>query len=281
MALSINFPDLRVPDEAPIYATERADWDERAVAELARRLDVDGDVVDSGLWFVVRDRRAALEVYRASDSYRFDRIDAVGEIRDGDEHGLDANRVVAIAEDWIHEFGPRARWELHSLTEQEVLVSEGRGTEPRRLVAGTQVNYRLWLEELPLLGPGAKMQVAVGNDGAITAAYRFWREARPVGAVPIIARDVAFERFASSNLFADLNDETASADVEEVHLGYLTLPPTEVQPVLLPVYELRGVLATELHPRYEFVSHVAATEIDEGTLKQAQMRSTPPNIPVA
>src|SRR4030095_16322583 len=112
--------------------------------------------------------------------------------------------------------------------------------------------------------PGAKMQVAVDPAGEVSGAYRFWRQPRAGAAARTVPPEEACERFASSELFADLSDQSAQAEVGAARLGYLCLPPTEPQGLLVPAYELRGVLATELHPRYEFISYVAAAEVGDG-----------------
>ena len=71
--------------------------------------------------------------------------------------------------------------------------------EPRRLVTGARVNYRFAIDDLALLGPGAKMQVAVDPKGEIFEAYSFWRTTRPVDQLPTIRPDQAFERFSRAD----------------------------------------------------------------------------------
>jgi len=283
MPLSIKFPEPRsVPDEITLYTTAPPDWQPDAVSDLARQFDVTGEVVDRGLWFVLSNGRSALEVYQASHSYRFSRLDIDAEARDGDTQEVERERALAIAERMVQTMAPdESRWDVNSVTNQEVLIAERDAKEPRLSVTGLQVNYTFSLGDLPLLGPGAKMQVAVGPTGDVTGAYRFWREPNATETASTIPQDVALERFSRSNLFADLSDETARAEVTEVRLGYFSMPPTEIQAALVPAYEVRGVLATEMHPHYEFVSYVAALEMDEASLKGAQLTNAPSNVLVA
>jgi hypothetical protein len=283
MPLSLKTPEPHaVTGEVTLYATPPPEWKSEAVSELARQFEVTGDVVDRGLWFVISDARSALEVYQASHSYRFSRLDLDAEARDGGRHELERERAMSIAERMVRTLAPdESRWHVHSVTDQEVLIAEREAKEPRRHVTGLQVNYGFSLDDLPLLGPGAKMQVAVGPTGDVTGAYRFWREPMATRTVPTIPQEVALERFSRSNLFADLSDDTARAEVTEVRLGYLGLPPTEIQAALVPAYEVRGVLSTEIHPHYEFVSYVAALEMDEANLKRTQLMNAPSNVLVA
>jgi hypothetical protein len=283
MSLSIKFPESHADTrEVTLYATPPPDWKSGAVSELARQLEVTGDVVDRGLWFVVSDDRSALEVYQASHSYRFSRLDIDAEGRDSDRRELEREHAMGIAERMVRTLAPdESRWDVRSVTDQEVLIAEREGGEPRLHVTGLQVNYGFSLDDLPLLGPGGKMQVAVGPMGDVTGAYRFWREPVPTGTAPTIPKEVALERFTRSDLFADLSDDTASAEVSEVRLGYLSLPPTEIQTALLPAYEVRGVLGTEIHPHYEFIRYVAALEMGEADLKRTQLMNAPSNVLVA
>ena len=90
----------------------------------------------------------------------------------------------------------------------------------------------------------------------------------------------AFDRFAASDQLADL-PRGAKARVTSVQLGLLCLPPTEVQGLLAPTYVLRGEVSTELQPRYEFVSYVAAAEIDETDAKKRRWQAARPALLVA
>jgi hypothetical protein len=283
MPVSIEFPKPpEVPQEVPLFAVQRPRWSNDAVTELARRFGLAGEVTDRGLWHIVDDGRGVLEVYQASDSFRFGRYEAGNETVGATDGDLDVDRARAVADDWAARFAPAdSRWAVGSVTELEVLVTERDAGEARRLVAGLQVNYRFTLDDLALVGPGAKMQVVVDPSGEVSGAYRFWREPRPAGYLPTTPVEEAFARFSRSDLFADLSDETARARVEEVHIGLLSQPPTEPQGFLVPVYELRGVLSTEMHPRYEFVRYVAAANLADGEAKNSRWARIRPSLVTA
>jgi hypothetical protein len=283
MPLSVNFPEPpRVPKGLPLLAVQAPRWSVEDVVELARRQGLVGKVADRGLWQVVDDGRSVLEVYQASQSFRFSLRTGGNELQGASEEPVDVDRVRESADSWVQRFAPEAaRWELDTVAEQEVLISEREGAEPRRLVSGARANYRFTLDDLALVGPGAKMQVAVNQKGEIFEAYTFWRDSRRVEELPTIAPDQAFARFARSELFADLDDDSARAVVNDVRVGLLCLPPTEPQRFLIPVYELRGVLSTELHPHYEFVSYVAAAQFDDSTAKNSRWTRLRPRLVTA
>jgi hypothetical protein len=257
-----------VPARVPVFDVVRAAWSTDDVVQLARREGLVGPVADRGLWHLVDDGHSVLEVFQASQSFRFGRRLDGNETTEASDKPLDQAQVREAADAWVRRFAPKGpQFDLSSVDEQEVLVAERGATEPRRLVTGARVNYTFTLGGQPLLGPGAKMQVMVSPAGEVLEAYRFWRDVQQSDEVVAITPDEALARFARSELFADLNDRNATAGVSRMRLGHLALPPSEPQAFLIPVYELRGVLSTELHAHYDFVSYVAATTIDQATAK--------------
>jgi hypothetical protein len=285
MSTTVVAPDLpRVPDELPVYPTVAPGWDAARVSELGARLDVCGSVVDGGVWFVVRDGVATLEVYQASHSFRLGRDTFDAEARGAGGSQVDRERAVAVAERFQRSLGGLdAHAELQSVTELEVLVATrdgGLDGRPERRVAGLQVNYRYTLDGLPLVGPGAKAQITVGRDGELAQAYRFGRAVKRPETRRAIAPDRAFERFAQSAMFARL-PRAARVQVDGMRLGLLCLPPTEVQSVLVPAYVLRGTISTELLPRDGFVSYVAAVELDSVAAKRRRWSPPRPSLLVA
>jgi hypothetical protein len=283
MSLSIRFPDIpAVPAESPVLTVRPHLWNLDAATELARRMEIRTNAEEAGLWMVARDDRAALEVYYASSSYRYSRLDFDGEGREGVDSTPNKDEVLGVAERWIETFGPeQARAEVHSITAHEVLVAEREAKEPREVVVGMDVNYRFAFDGTPLLGPGAKAKVSVHHTLDVSGAYRFWRDVEAVGEARILPVEQLLERFSSSPLFADLTDDTARAQVDSVRFGWLCLPPTEPMSTLVPALELRGTISTEAQPRYEFVRFVAATDPDQTTAKRSGHVNTRPALLLA
>lgn len=283
MRVSIRFPDVvPVPADVPILTVSHRTWTTQTVLELARRLDVAGDVVDTGLWLVSRDHRAVLEVYQASQSFRFSRVDLDGEAREGVERPPTADDARRVAQAWMKVFAPEgAQAEVHSVTEHEILVADRNGDKPRGCVGGLDVNYRFAFGGLALLGPGAKAKVAVHHTGVVSSGYCFWRNVVATGAMRTLPIERIFDRFTSSALFVDLTNDNARAEVYLARFGYLCLPPTEAMSVLIPALEFRGTIATAAQPRYDFVSHVAAVELDDVKAKQARLFNARPALLLA
>src|SRR5688572_31768377 len=73
MALSLHFPRLETefPSEIALLRVKHRPWTREAAGELAHRLEVRADADDAGLWLIARDERSVLEVYQASQSFRY------------------------------------------------------------------------------------------------------------------------------------------------------------------------------------------------------------------
>jgi hypothetical protein len=280
VTLTLEFPAVDVPAEVPVLEVRPPEWTLDAATELAKGMHIAASAADSGLWLLARDDRAALEVYRASSSFRYSRLDLDGEGRDGIAGVPEKGAALDVGQEWISQYGPEGvRAELHSVTEREVLISQ-RPDEVRQLIVGLDVNFRFSVEGLPLFGPGAKAQVSVHPSGEVTGAYRFWREVHAVDAAPTVPVEQMRERFASSPLFVDLTDDVAHAHIDSARFGWLSLPPSEPMGILVAALELRGMVYTEDHT-YNFISFVGATDSDDEAGKRAGWVNTRPRLLVA
>ena len=83
MTLTLEFPALDVPAEVPVLQVRPPEWTLDTATELAKGMDIAASAADACLCMLARDDRAALEVYRASSSFRYSRLDLDGEGRDG------------------------------------------------------------------------------------------------------------------------------------------------------------------------------------------------------
>ncbi len=263
MPLSITLPDFDFPTLVPKLAARVPDWNPDRASELAKRLGVDAKAVDAGLWYIARGDRAILEVFQASQSFRFSRRDVDGEALDGTDGAPDSEKAIDIARGWLAPF-PGSEMSVHSVIEREVLVVTRDSDEPKRLVAGLDVNMQYAVHGMPFIGPGAKAKVCVDREGNIVEAYRFWRDFDISGETKLQSPKAIAERFGRSELFAELSEDTAKVEVTGARFGFFCLPPTELAGSLAPVVEVRGVLATKQQDRYEFTRYISAVAKEDG-----------------
>lgn len=282
MTVKIQFPEFpHAPSELPVYAALPPAWKPDQVAQLAERFDLKGDVADAGLWWVCRNDRQMLEVYQASHSLRIERLDVDGEGRgksQGPQDPPDRERALAMAERVMRMIGEDyAKPQVHSVTELEVRRAVRGQKEEERQVVGLQVNYRYALDGLPLVGPGAKAQVTVGADGEMMQAYRFARAVERIQSRATVPAEEVLRRFAATDMFAQL-DAKSKVSITSLELGLLSIPPTEVQSVLVPVYVIKGRISTRMLPQYDFVRYVAATEMGDADIKRRRWQQARPAL---
>jgi hypothetical protein len=270
MAVRIQFPDLpRGTERVAMFRTPPPEWDPERIRRIASALGTTGEPRRAGQFTIVRGRRSVLEIYRASDSLRWGLQSFDREDRRVSDPPPDAAEALEIAGSFIDRAGladPRASF--HSLGRSEVVQAERDGTETARVTA-VHVNYRFELAGLPVLGPGAKMQVSIDGRRRVVEAYRFWREpveAEPMAAIPA---ELAAEVLAADAMFADLDDESARVTIDHVELGYHAFPPMDRQGTLLPVYAFSGVISTRFLERYEFTRRALAVDLTPEDVKRA------------
>ncbi len=259
MSVTIDFSKLEVPTEIPILQVERPSWDEGSLGELARLHQIDARFEDRGLWHVARSDRSVLEVYAASHSFRLSQVGSESELSYAKESGVPEREAIVRAQEFLAAFHPSlVESRVASVFESVVLVSEEAHQEPVRLVTATQVSFDFVFEGVDLIGPGAKMQVAIRADGEVDSAYRMWRELRPVGVAKTFSADEIAKRLSNSHMFADLTDDTARVAITSARVGVLSVPPTEFQTVLHPAVEVQGTVSTESAELVGFSTYIAA-----------------------
>jgi hypothetical protein len=260
-----------IPASLPVFRTIRPDWTLERAAQFAKRIGVDAPAKAVEPWYVCRTDAAVVEIYQATHSARLTRATFDLEGAPGspgqmpsDEAAIErADRFIEGLRE-IHRSQP-----LRPTLSRIKATSQAPGRPPNssRTVA-IQVNYHFTLDELPLLGPGAKGQATIGASGEIEQAYLFWRQTertaqrwttRPAAA--------ALAALAESPHFARAI-RTKDVEARHVQFGWLCLPPTLVQETLFPVFEIRGRVTVEDDTRLNFNVFVAAAR-----------RPQPPGVP--
>jgi hypothetical protein len=263
MAVKIEFPEMpRVPETVGLFMTPPPRWDEDRISRLASNLGVRGDRAIAGNFRVVRDRESVLEIYEASDSLRWGHLATDPEGRQADGSLPDEAESIRIADEFLRRAGlGDERTTRYSVTYTEVARSERDQIDPPSQRTAVHVNYRYSLDQLPIFGPGAKMQVTIGSQGRVVEMYRFWREPKKSEQTAVLPAGQAAAALQNHELFADLDEGSARVAIERVSFGYYAFPPMEPQGALLPVYVFAGVISTPLLERYEFAKRVFAATL--------------------
>lgn len=279
--MSALFSMAKLPEdrgEIGIYRTPAPAIDSEFIDAVSRPFGIKGKIEDAGSRIVIKDLSGTLEIFVASGSIWWTkRSTARSELRKPVNFPRE-KEAIAGANAYLKETGlSDGRAIPVSVTYTETLLEKNGDKEPKRFIENQHVNYVFEIDDLPVWGPGAKIQVTFGETNDIVEVLRFWREPEPEkesSQLKLIPATKVVEIFQSHEAFTDLSDRTAKVQVDEVALGYYTLPPREIQACLIPVYRFKGYVSTEQLERYDFAKHVIAVDVSPDLLKRTGMTIT-------
>jgi hypothetical protein len=234
-----------------------------------RDFGVEGQFQDLGSRIFIRSPSSFLEVFIASDSIRWGTLlqESEGE-RNGGSLPV-GDRALDLAEAFLERFNLQEESAaVRSVTFTQMSRMDRDDSEPSSRAVATHVNYGFTLDGLPIVGPGAKMQVTLGPNEQVAEAYKFWR--RPIKArmIEIIDEIAAQEVLRQDEAYVDLRDGEASVILHRCQLSYFGLPPREFQGYLIPVYAFTGTVSTPELERYDFTRYVVAVRLSAEEAKE-------------
>ncbi len=226
---------------------------------------------DAGSRIVFRDKRATLELFRASDSIRWSTLEN-GEaefVPNGGGPTLpDDEAAVKLAGAFLRERGISTKGAtVDSVSHTMFARMTKRMKRPDERPLALHVNYRYELEGLPVLGPGAKIQVTFAGGKKPAEMYAFWRSPKADAELDLLPAGEAIELLRRDPQFEELGDD-AQVEYTNPRLGYYALPPRETQGALIPIYAFDGIASTKELRRYEFTRYVVAVRYTPEEAKQ-------------
>jgi hypothetical protein len=223
--------------------------------------------------FSIEESDHVLETYDESDSIWYSNM---SRLEEETAEPLDAKKALGVkSEDEIEkEAGNRAdkflkklnllpkeakRIGLKGIEVAELSADEDEVGET--VVTGVQEQYKFELDDIPVVGPGAKISVDFGRDGEVVGLFKAWRKVKKDQEISTISPEEALGKFQSNEVFASL-DEDSEVKVDKFFFGHYALPAFEQQDHLLPVYVFEGKVKTfdDEHP---FVYFLPGVSIDE------------------
>lgn len=269
---NITFPTMDTDrDRITFFRTPFPKLGDAKIAKLAEAHGMRAKPEDAGSRIVIRDRRATLELFRASDSIRWSTLEN-GEaefVPNGGGPTLpDDDAAVKLAGAFLRERGVSTKGaKVDSITQTTYARMTRRMKQPDERPLAVHVNYRYELEGLPVLGPGAKIQVTFAGGKKPADMYAFWRSPRADTEIDLLPAGEAMELLRRDPQFEELGDD-AHVDYTNPRLGYYALPPRETQGALIPVYAFDGIASTKELRRYEFTRYVVAVRYTPEEAKQ-------------
>lgn len=274
--------------EVPMYKTMKYRTHSRREKDFAKDFDkrikmysglfsIESEPDDLGDIVLFRDEDCTLEIYRASDSIWWtDRKLAYREEIPEDLKLPSEEDAMNIATDYLNEYRFANRYaRFDSVSYTEVASSTSENEEPELLRTGITVNYAFQLDGIPVMGPGAKIQVSLVEDGKMCELLHFWREPDKVKEMQLIHPMEALEKVTEDPSFMRLSPDDAVVDLHRIRFGYYAITPTDFQRYLIPVYAVDGTAKTEALERYDFTRYVVAIDLSAEEIKEAGIIADP------
>jgi len=254
-----------------------AKYFDRRLRRYKEMFDLKEEPRDTGDTLFFREKEIDLEVYKASDSFWWtDRELAFQETLPRGAKLPNENAAVKYAHEYLSKIGiDTAYTRLGSVTHTEVVHDNAKQKEIESLNTAINVNFSFIVDDMPVVGPGAKIQVAFCDRDKISHALYFWRDIRMADEMETLLPNAAIEKFMKDPSFIRLDDRSSSVRIHEVSLNYFALPPFEFQRYLIPVYSISGTVSTKHLERYDFRTHVVAVNISPEKVKSAGIVANP------
>ncbi|MFX0059851.1 MAG: hypothetical protein ACFE8J_16265 [Candidatus Heimdallarchaeota archaeon] len=241
---------------------------EDRVKHFSKILKMKGEPKDYGQRVYLENKEFELEIYKQSESLLYshktlryrtslpkdkipDDSSAAQKIAQGFLESLELTNKYAEFRSFEHSFGTTFKEE----DEKPILIK----TE-------AHVIYTFQVDNKPIIGPGAKIKVSLVEQGKVCGLLYFWRDLTEYEKWPLISPEEALKRFKDDKRFKDLSSTTASVTIENMQFGFYSLPPTDFQRFLIPVYFFEGVVKTKL-AEYPFCHFIVAVDITPSKIK--------------
>lgn len=107
----------------------------------------------------------------------------------------------------------------------------------------TNVQYRRYIDNKPVVGEGGSIYIDLGNYGELIYLNKVWRTVTPAGNVSIIPVSEAIEKMKRGELLGHQPKCACQLNVNKIGLGYYEKGRDEPQEYLEPVWIFSGTLS--------------------------------------
>lgn len=252
------------------------------VSALTKTLKLKEQPSDMGDRLVYRESEYAVEVFSASDSLRMTHNEVAFGVKavkapsvmkitlpgQAQAKKLAAEHINRLKLDIKHA-KPRA-----VTYDQEVKLAPG-SAKPETIRTAINIDYGFQLAGYEVFGPGAKIQVSLGDKGRLNELLYFWRKPTEVKAMDIISAEESLEKLAADPMFMRLSPKSAVVKFKTPQFGYYAMSPGEFQRYLIPVYSIAGMVKTKEFPEFNFRYYVTAISLTSDEIKTSGIVANP------
>lgn len=166
---------------------------------------------------------------------------------------MSADDLWATSDALLDELGlfdvPGVDIEADRLGEHRIQAFDGQNHLLGSWIAHQVVTYTQQVDGYPTMGPGSEIRFVYGEDGLLTAFSHAVRELHEGPTLRIDSPEVAVKRYLDRagatnrwNLYKLATPGLTRVDLTSVELGYYSPSTLETDPVLEPVYEIKGTI---------------------------------------
>ncbi len=104
----------------------------------------------------------------------------------------------------------------------------------------TLVIYEQQIQGMPVIGPGAEIWIALGDNGELLQIDKVWRTVEYSKEVPIITAEQAYERLNKGELLTRYQSPLEGIEISSIYLGYYAENRDTDQEYFKPIWIFHG-----------------------------------------
>jgi len=241
--MGMTFPE--VGPTMTIYQVKSVNVSEMDVKAIGKLLGFDGKagVVNDGVLGMVEGTKA-LNVYTVSGAIWYaDTAKLFRSVEKEPKLPSDAE-AMEIAETFLSSRGlfPSGAVVSNVVADEQCEINTSTKEVSNVIKTDLQVIFDRKIDNIPVIGPGSKLKVYIGNDGEVIGFYKAWRALEPYSECKIKTPEEAFENLKAGKCRFAGPIGFDKAIVEEISLAYYIEAADKEQDFVEPVYVFKGKL---------------------------------------
>jgi len=235
----MTLPDT--PDKMMVYKVKRPEVTVEKVLALAEALGLEGNITETDEKFIVRNGSFELEVLKASGRVAYADLSKIyGDISNPpnlpSEDSAIESAIKFLSDKGLMpsdaEFS-KVVTDFAEIARKDPNTSE---VSVEKIDLVMQVMFSREIDGFPVVGPGSKLKVYIGDNGDVVGVYKCWRAYEPYEQFDILTAKQAFERLKERGICGVKALTGEKVTVKEVYLAYYARPAVDKQEYFQPVF---------------------------------------------
>jgi hypothetical protein len=127
------------------------------------------------------------------------------------------------------------------VADQQVTAKKGFNEIISEYNVTLQVQFARAINNLPVIGPGNKLKVFIGEGGEVVGLFKVWRDFEPYKNVKVKTPEQAYKDLVAGNdTMYNMRVGGDKVVIKEIYLAYWMEPADSEQKYILPVYVFAG-----------------------------------------